>query len=357
VTVAERAAAATAAETAAMRRAIDLGACGELSARPNPNVGCVILDPAGRTVGKGWHAYAGGPHAEVAALAEAGAEARGGTAVVTLEPCAHTGRTGPCTDVLQAAGIARVVYAVADPSPAAGGGAETLRRGGIDVVGGVLTAEAERANARWLTSIRHHRPFTIWKYAATLDGRVAAADRTSRWITGPQARAEVHEMRAASDAVIVGVDTVLADDPQHTVRGTTTQRQPLRVVVDTHARTPSSAKVRDAQAQTWIAAGAELGRDSGGHVDLATLAHRLHERGVQQALLEGGPTLAAAFLRAGLVDRVVAYLAPTLLGAGPPAVGDLGIPTLADAIRLELLDCRRVGDDIRIEAAITAKEA
>ena len=347
-------------EYAAMRRAVRLGLRGEMSSRPNPNVGCVVLDAQGRIAGEGWHERAGGPHAELVALDAAGQLARGGTAVVTLEPCAHTGRTGPCTERLLAAGVARVVFAVTDPDPAAAGGGEILRRAGVDVEAGLLRAEAERANLRWLTGARHGRPFTVWKYAASLDGRVAAADGTSRWISGPAARSEVHALRAACDAVVVGVGTVLADDPHLTVRGgdgAVLGAQPLRVVVDTQGRTPAGARVADDAAATWVATASELGEGPDGRVDLMSLARELHRRGCQQVLLEGGPTLAAGFLREGLVDRVVAYVAPILLSAGPSALADLGVATLPDAVRLEIVDVCRVGCDVRVEADVVAKHA
>ncbi|MDG4863706.1 bifunctional diaminohydroxyphosphoribosylaminopyrimidine deaminase/5-amino-6-(5-phosphoribosylamino)uracil reductase RibD, partial [Streptomyces sp. T-3] len=189
------------------RRAIALAAHGLGSTSPNPVVGCVILDASGRTVGEGFHERAGGPHAEVHALRAAGEKARGGTALVTLEPCNHTGRTGPCAQALIEAGIARVVYAVADPDPTATGGAHTLRTAGIDVEGGLLEDEARAGNIAWLTALKTGRPYVTWKYAATLDGRIAAADRTSRWISSAESRADVHRLRAEADAVVVGSGT------------------------------------------------------------------------------------------------------------------------------------------------------
>nr|WP_231126896.1 bifunctional diaminohydroxyphosphoribosylaminopyrimidine deaminase/5-amino-6-(5-phosphoribosylamino)uracil reductase RibD [Motilibacter aurantiacus] len=337
-----------------MRRAVELAALGAATAAPNPVVGCVVLGPAGETVGEGWHERPGGPHAEVAALRAAGPAARGATAVVTLEPCRHTGRTGPCTQALLAAGVSRVVYAVPDPSPVAGGGAAELRAAGVDVAGGLLAAEAEAGNRRWLTAARLGRPEIVWKYAATLDGRVAAADRTSRWITSAEARADVHALRADVDAVIAGVGTVLADDPQLTVRGVPVDRQPLRVVVDSAGRTPPGSRVLDDAAPTWVATAGELGRGPDGRVDLGALARGLSARGVLRAMVEGGPTLAGALLRAGLVDRVVGYVAPALLGAGPAALGEAGVGTIAGAYRLELVDVRRVGPDLRLEAVPVA---
>ena len=347
---------ASGAEQAAMSRALRLAARGAGSTSPNPVVGCVVLAADGRAVvGEGWHQRAGGPHAEVVALAAAGAAARGGTAVVTLEPCAHTGRTGPCTRALLDAGVARVVHAVDDPSAVAGGGAQVLREAGVQVEGGVLAEAAERGNEAWLTSVREGRPHVTWKLAASLDGRSAAADGSSRWITSPASRAEVHRLRATADAVVVGVGTVLADDPALTARdagGAGSGRQPLRVVVDSTGRTPASARVHDDAAPTWVATATEVGVGPDGRVDLAALLQRLRARGVVSVLLEGGPTLAGAFLAAGLVDRVTAYTAPVLLGAGPPALAGAGITTIAEALRLDVDDVGRVGDDVRVSGRV-----
>jgi diaminohydroxyphosphoribosylaminopyrimidine deaminase/5-amino-6-(5-phosphoribosylamino)uracil reductase len=278
----------------------------------------------------------------VTALAHAGERARGGTAVVTLEPCAHTGRTAPCADALIAAGVARVVVAVPEPTELAGGGAARLRAAGIDVELGVEQAEAEDgALAAWLTGVREQRPFVVWKVAATLDGRVAAADGTSRWITGEEARAAVHRLRATCDAVVVGSGTALTDDPQLTVRdaaGRTTGRRPLRVVVDRRGRLPQTARVLDDAAPTHVSRAGSP----------AELLAELFGRDVRRVLLEGGPTLAASFLRAGLVDEVVVHLAPSLLGAGPSLVGDLGISTMADALSLRIVDLIPMGGDVQV---------
>lgn len=330
------------AELAAMRRALALAMTVRGRTSPNPAVGAVILDKAGTLVGEGATAPAGGPHAEIVALGRAGADARGGTAVVTLEPCNHTGRTGPCTAALLGAGIARVVFAVADPNPLAAGGAAALAHGGVEVVDGLLAEQAGAGALRpWLHAMRTGRPFVSWKYAATLDGRVAAADGTSQWITGTAARAEVHELRSQVDAVLVGSGTVLEDDPQLTARdpdGTPLPDQPLRVVLDRRHRVPRSARVLDDSAETVV---------------LGTAVPRfalkaLYDRGVRHILLEGGPTLAGGFIEARCVDEVIAYLAPTLLGSGPAALGEAGVDTLAGAIRLVVEDVVRVGDDIRV---------
>ena len=325
------------ADTHAMRRAVELAARGLGSTSPNPVVGCVVTDTTGAVVGEGWHERAGGPHAEVHALRAAGDAARGGTAYVTLEPCNHTGRTGPCAEALIAAGIARVVYAVADPNPQASGGAATLRAAGIATEAGLLADEAEAGNAAWLTSVRLGRPHVTWKYAATLDGRSAAADGSSRWISSAQSRADVHRLRAESDAVLVGGGTLRADDPHLAVRGIDGARQPLRVALDTHARIRPGARILDDAAPTLlvVAEGADTshlpGVDvlrlplRGERVRIGDLLTGLHERGVRSILLEGGPTLAGSFLESGAVDRIVGYLAPALLGAGPAALADAGI--------------------------------
>jgi diaminohydroxyphosphoribosylaminopyrimidine deaminase/5-amino-6-(5-phosphoribosylamino)uracil reductase len=347
-----------AAEDEAMRRAIELAGRGLGTTSPNPVVGCVILDAAGEVVGEGFHAYAGGPHAEVRALAAAGERARAGTAVVTMEPCDHVGRTGPCTQALIRAGITRVVFGVLDPNPVAAGGAATLRSHGVEVVAGVREAEVHAGNLAWLTSTRRAaagdpRPFVIWKFASTLDGRSAALDGTSQWISSPVARLDVQELRGSVDAIMVGVGTVLADDPHLTYRtdaGALANRQPLRVIVDTHDRTPRDARVRDGAARTWVATGGELGIDTDGQVDLRALGKALFGRGCRRVLLEGGPTLAGAFLREGLVDEVVGYVAPKLLGAGKPALATAGIVTIAEAVDLEVIDVRQVGPDLRITA-------
>ncbi|MEU7283314.1 bifunctional diaminohydroxyphosphoribosylaminopyrimidine deaminase/5-amino-6-(5-phosphoribosylamino)uracil reductase RibD [Streptomyces sp. NPDC045431] len=351
-----------------MRRAIALAARGLGSTSPNPVVGCVILDASGHEVGAGWHERAGGPHAEVHALRQAGVLARGGTAYVTLEPCNHTGRTGPCAQALVEAGIARVVYAVGDPNPQATGGADTLRAAGIEVVPGLLAAEAEAGNAAWLTSVRLGRPYVLWKYAATLDGRIAAQDRTSRWISSPESRADVHRLRAEADAVVVGAGTARADDPHLAVRGIEGAVQPLRVVVDTEATAVKpGARVLDDAAPTLIAVAEDAATDlpeavrlpraaDGRGLSVPALLAALHERGVRSVLLEGGPTLAGAFVAAGAVDKVVAYLAPALLGAGPAALADAGITTLTDALRLDVTETVRIGPDLRITATVASKE-
>ena len=331
-------------ELAALTRAFALAARGP-GHGPNPRVGAVLLDPAGHPIGEGWHQGAGTPHAEVAALADAAAQGndvRGSTAVVTLEPCDHTGRTGPCSVALLEAGIARVVVSVADPNPVAAGGAARLRSAGVDVVMGVLQEQGRTLLGPWLHAVRHGRPFVTLKLATTLDGRVAAADGTSRWITSEVARRHAHELRSQVDAIVVGTGTALADDPELTARtadGALVEHQPLRVVVG----------LRD------LPAGARLHGPGGALVQLRThepaeVLDLLAGREVRHALVEGGPTLAAAFLRAGLVDEVHAYVAPALLGAGRAAVGELGVTTIDDAVRLETVHVQPLGPDVLIVA-------
>ena len=336
-----RAAPTIGADARAMRRAIELSELGLGSTSPNPIVGCVIVGPDGGTVGEGYHACPGEAHAEVVALAAAGTRARGATAFVTLEPCKHVGRSGPCTQALIDAGVARVVFAVADPYPPAAKGAEVLRSAGVVVDEGLLRAEAAWSNAAWLHFVRTGRPFVTWKYAATLDGRVAAADGTSRWITGDAARLDVHRLRSTRDAIVVGTGTVLADDPSLDVRlpYVSTSKHPLRVVVGRRP-VPPAAKVFAGAAPTIQLA----------EHDPVVVLKELASRDVVSVLLEGGPTLAAAFIAAGLVDRVVAYLAPALLGSGQSALGDLGIETIAGALKLHVDQVDLVGDDVRVVA-------
>lgn len=346
-----------------MARAVELAGRGHGGTSPNPVVGCVVLDAAGRPAGEGFHAHAGGPHAEVAALAQAGERARGGTAYVTLEPCDHTGRTGPCSRALLEAGVARVVIAVTDPNPQAAGGAARLRAHGVRVTTGVLTGAAERVNEEWLTYVRLGRSHVTWKFAATLDGRSAAEDGTSKWITSPEARADVHRLRAASDAIVAGIGTVLADDPHLTARpepGSGGGRSPLRVVVDPDGRTPPSARVLDDRAPTLVAVADDADtplkadllrlprRDAG--LDLAALLRELAAREVVGVFLEGGPTLAGSFVRQGLADRVVAYLAPALLGSGRAALGAAGVGTIGELHRLTFDEISPIGPDVRLIA-------
>ena len=320
----------------AMRRAIDLSRTVLGTTSPNPPVGAVLLDESGQVVGEGATQPPGGAHAEVVALTCA--RGRGRTVVVTLEPCHHTGRTGPCTKALVAGGVTHVVVACPEPTSEAGGGVLALRAAGLTVTEHVLEEEVAGGPLQaWLHLQRTGRPFVTWKYAATMDGRSAAADGTSRWITGAEARADVHRLRAECDAVVVGSGTVLADNPLLTTRPDP-GHQPLRVVLDRRGRTPLDAKIRDDSAPTLIVS----------EPDLSAVLENLAGRGVVSVLLEGGPSLAGAFLQAGFVDRVVAYLAPALLGAGLPVLQDSGIMTIDDALRLEITDVTRLGADVRL---------
>lgn len=343
--------AATDAELTALRRAFELARRGPAHG-PNPRVGAVLLRPDGTTIGEGWHRGAGTPHAEVAALADAAAQGhdtRGATAVVTLEPCNHTGRTGPCSVALLAAGVARVVASVADPNPVAAGGAQRLRAGGVDVVLGVLEDEGRALLGPWLPAVRHGRPFVTLKLAVTLDGRVAAADGTSRWITSDVARRHAHELRSQVDAIVVGTGTALADDPELTARtadGALVEHQPMRVVVG----------LRD------LPAAARLHGPGGPLLQVRThepaeVLQALAGREVRHALVEGGPVLAAAFLRAGLVDEVHAYVAPVLLGAGRVAVADLGVTTIDEALRLDPVHVQPLGPDVLVVATPRRQES
>ncbi|WP_205126178.1 bifunctional diaminohydroxyphosphoribosylaminopyrimidine deaminase/5-amino-6-(5-phosphoribosylamino)uracil reductase RibD [Nocardioides nitrophenolicus] len=320
-----------------MRRALALAATPGVPLHPNPRVGCVLLAPDGSIVGEGYHHGAGTPHAEVEALKVAGERARGATAVVTLEPCNHTGRTGPCAQALIAAGVTRVVIAQRDPNPQAAGGLDTLLEAGLEVDAGLLADEAAELNRTWTFAHLNGRPFVTWKFATTLDGRSAAADGSSRWVSSPAARRDTHLLRALCDTMLVGANTVEVDDPQLTVRGDDDQpvgEQPLRVVLGERELAEDRRVFDDAAPTVHLRT-----RDPEQALRILYAEHDRHH-----VFLEGGPTLAAAFLRAGLVDEVVTYVAPMLLGAGRSAVGDLGIGTIGDALHLRLIETTVVGE-------------
>ena len=325
---------------APMREAIALAASPDAPFGENPRVGCVIVDADGRVVGRGYHRGAGTVHAEVDALADAGPAAAGATAVVTLEPCRHTGRTGPCTQALVDAGVARVVFGQSDPTAAAGGGAGELAVAGVDVIGGVLADGAAALNAEWTFAVTHERPFVTWKAAVSLDGRVGGPGGRPVAITGAPARRVVHDLRARVGAIIVGTGTVLADDPALTVRLPVPAPgpAPLRVVVGSRS-IPPRARVLDAAAPTLVTA----------ERDPAALLADLYRRGVRHALLEGGPTLAAAFRAAGVVDRVEVHIGPVLLGAGPSLSAPGSAPLGLD---VETVEC--VGEDVRVTGRLAA---
>jgi diaminohydroxyphosphoribosylaminopyrimidine deaminase/5-amino-6-(5-phosphoribosylamino)uracil reductase len=358
-------------DVSAMQRALDLAERGRSTVSPNPMVGCVIV-AGGAVVGEGWHEAAGRPHAEVAALEMAGPAARGATVYLTLEPCTHTGRTPPCVDALIRAGVGRVVIACTDPNPVAAGGADALRRVGVAVDVGLLRDEAARQNEVFLHGLRTNRPFVWLKSATSLDGRVAAADGSSQWLTGAGARRRGHELRARVDAVLVGSGTVLADDPRLTVRlDDWNGPQPLRVVLDGRARSPADARVFDGQAPSLVLvapnARSDALRDAGvpvaevptgadGRLDPRAVLAALWERGVRSVLVEGGPTVISAFIASGCYERVVVHVAPLVLGdRGRPAVVD-GPATLAAAPRLVLDHVERVGDDAVLQLRAPERE-
>jgi len=366
-----------------LQRALELAERGRGSTHPNPMVGCVIAH-GGTVVGEGWHARVGEAHAEAAALAAAGDRARGATAYVTLEPCAHQGRTPPCADALIAAGVTRVVYASPDPDPrVAGAGDARLRAAGVEVVAGACRDEADALNAAYLTHRRLGRPWVRYKTAMSLDGKIATRTGRSRWITGPEARALVHLWRHQSDAVAVGVSTLLQDDPALTTRLVgegAPGRTPRKVVFDAVARTPVTARVfatgpdghparvtlvvgpdapasrvRDLEAQgaTVLAMPGNQGRP-----DVASALRALAADGVVELLLEGGGTLAWSFLAAGAIDRVAWFVAPKLVGGrGATPLAGLGVAGMEEAIALRGTTVRHVGDDLLIEADLAPAPA
>ncbi|MFB6548567.1 bifunctional diaminohydroxyphosphoribosylaminopyrimidine deaminase/5-amino-6-(5-phosphoribosylamino)uracil reductase RibD [Streptomyces sp. NPDC056405] len=346
-----------------MRQALDLAAAEVGSTGTNPAVGCVLLDEEGTTVATGVHRGPGTPHAEVDALRRAQGRQRGATAVVTLEPCDHQGRTGPCSRALIEAGVRRVLYAVADPNRVAAGGARRLADAGVEVVGGVLRAQAEGVLEMWLTAVRSGRPFVTWKFATTLDGRSAAVDGSSRWISSAESRRDAHELRARHDAILVGSGTWRADNPRLDLRHGVVGHPPLRVALDARGELPPDSRLLDGETPTLVVTepGAEvasvdeadvlrLDTDARGHFPPLALLEALNERGVRSLLVEGGPALASAFLRTGLVDRVVTYIAPLLLGSeGVAATGELGVASMGEAHRLSITAVDRIGSDLRVE--------
>jgi diaminohydroxyphosphoribosylaminopyrimidine deaminase/5-amino-6-(5-phosphoribosylamino)uracil reductase len=344
-----------------MARALRLAERAAFTARPNPMVGCVIAHGE-RIVGEGWHQRTGGPHAEVFALRQAGAEARGGTAYVTLEPCAHYGRTPPCALALIEAGVGRVVAAMRDPFPKVdGGGFLLLREAGIEVAEGLMAAQARELNHGFLSRIERGRPWLRVKLAASLDGRTAMADGSSKWITGDAARADVQQWRARAGAILTGADTVLADDPMLTVRlADTDVLPPLRVVLDSRLRSLECARVREGGAPTRYlhdaavsppdAADAEFASVPGheGRLDLGAVLALLAERGINEVHTEAGATLSGALLAGGWVDELLLYQAPILLGEhGRPLLAGLGIHAMDQQRRLRVVDQRQVGADLR----------
>ena len=357
-----------------MARALQLARRTLYTTDPNPRVGCVLVRD-GVVVGEGCHYRAGEPHAERHALAAAGEQARGATAYVTLEPCSHTGRTGPCADALVEAGVARVVAAMEDPNPrVAGQGLQRLADAGIETASGLLEAEAQALNPGFISRMTRQRPFNRIKIAASVDGRTAMASGESQWITGPAAREDVQRLRARSSAVITGVGTVLADRPSYTVRaeqwacadyGSDWVRQPLRVILDRTLKTPPDVPVVSAPGHCLVIAGEQhRGRQnalesagaevmhlpaSGSGIDLQQLLRELHRRECNEVLVECGATLAGAFVREGLFDELIVYMAPALLGSSARPL--LGLPQLAsmsEKVALRWQDVRMVGNDLRL---------
>jgi len=325
----------------AMRRALELALLGPAHG-VNPQVGAVILDKNGEIIAEGWHRGSGTPHAEVDALSKLDRVPAGATAVVTLEPCNHTGKTGPCAQALIEAGISTVVYAVDDPGQESSGGAETLRAAFIEVIGGVLAEEAEEQGRVWLTANRNQRPFVTIKWAASIDGRAAANDRTSKWISGSESRADAHLRRSEADAILVGTGTVLADDPELTARhpdGTLYEHQPLRVVLG-ESELPATARVFNADAQT---------------IQLKTRSvfdalDSLWTEKIKHVFVEGGPRVASEFMRLGIVDEYIIYQAPMLIGGEKVAVGDIGVESMPQAKHLRFTEVKRLGEDIFVRA-------
>lgn len=365
----------SATDHAHMARALHLAARGLYGTEPNPRVGCVLVQDD-RVVGEGWHERAGGPHAEVNALRAAGEAARGATAYVTLEPCCHQGRTGPCTRALVSAGVSRVVAAMEDPNPRVEGrGLAELRAAGIQVASGVLEPEARALNPGFVSRMARGRPFVRCKLAASIDGRTAMASGESRWITGEAARMDVQRLRARSSAILTGVGTVLADDPALTVRADALTgeggiaKQPLRVVLDSRLRMPVTARLLKEPGETVLYTvreaddrACELG-DAGarvetveardGRVALERVLERLAAREVNELHLEAGPTLCGAMAGAGLVDEFVIYLAPSLMGADARGMFALpGVAQMAQRLALSFTDVRAIGDDLRVTAEV-----
>lgn len=345
-----------------MGRALRLARRGLYGTDPNPRVGCVLVRD-GAVVGEGWHERAGGPHAEAAALEAAGQSARGADCFVTLEPCNHAGRTGPCSEALIEAGVRRVVAASEDPNPAvAGGGLARLREAGVEVASGLMAEEAEALNPGFFSRARRGRPWVRVKLASSLDGRTAMASGESRWITGQAARADVQRWRARASALVTGIGTVLADDPRLNVR-IETPRQPARVILDAAFRTPPGARLFESGGAVMVVGAegneppAELAarartatvRGTAGRLDLAAVARSLAAQEMNELHVECGPALAGAWIKAGLADELVLYLAPSLMGHGArPLVEIPGTENMADRLDWRWHDCRRVGNDLRV---------
>ena len=314
-----------------MRAALDAAVRDDAPRGVNPRVGCLLVKDS-RVIGVGQHRGAGTPHAEIEALSSCSENPAGATAVVTLEPCAHTGRTGPCADALIESGITRVVFAKADPTPAASGGADRLRAAGVEVIDDVLSREAELINVDWSFMKLHDRPHVTLKLAGSLDGRVDSSLAERLILTGPEAQSSVHRLRAQVDAIAVGSGTVMADDPQLSVRGVEVTAQPVRVVLGS-SPIPAGARIRGGESQMLVI------EEKDPHLALSQLA----ERGIQRLLLEGGPTVAAAYLEAGVIDEIQWFVAPILVGTGTAALSGLSCSITLDVTSVDLM-----GEDVRI---------
>ncbi len=344
-----------------MQLALSLARERKGATHPNPTVGCVIVKD-GEVVGKGFHEAAGKPHAEVIALREAGESAKGATVYVTLEPCSHHGRTPPCSEALIEAGVSRVVIATIDPNPLVSGkGIEKLRRAGIEVQVGVCEEEASRLNEDFFTYIKEGRPYITLKMAQSIDGRFATITGNSKWITSQGSRRYAHKLRSEATAILVGVGTILEDNPRLTVRHVNTQRQPVKVVLDPHLDTPVDAEVFKEGRVILITSLREVSKYDGkenvevitlglinGNFDLGEVLKELHKREIMHLMVEGGAYTITGFLRAGLYDRVCVFQAPKFIGEGK-GIGDLGIRKVSESITLRLRELKRLGDDIYLE--------
>ena len=330
--------------TVAMQRAIALAEKGLGKTAPNPIVGAVIINSDGQIIGEGFHDRMSSPdHAEVVAIKMAGKKAVGATMVVTLEPCNHAGETGPCSKAIAEAGISTVVFAISDPNEKAAGGAVALRGADLTVLEGVLKEEAAFSNRAWLMKINKGRPFFTWKVATTLDGKVAAADGTSKWISNERSRADVQILRRQADAILVGTNTVITDDPHLIPRGDFLgfTANPLRVVCG-EQQLPPTSKVFDEAAPTLLVKSK----------DLAILVAELNKTGVNHVLVEAGPTLATAMLKQGLLDELVIYQAPSILGQGKSFVADFGATTINELLALDLIASEVLAGDVKSTYAL-----
>jgi len=348
-----------------MNQALRLAEQGLYTADPNPRVGCVIV-AGDEIVGQGWHRAAGEPHAEVHALQQAGEKTNGATAYVTLEPCSHHGRTPPCADALRKAGVARVVVAMQDPNPkVAGQGLERLKAAGIEVAVGLMQQQAEQLNPGFISRFSLGRPYVCCKLAMSLDGRTAMASGESKWITSEASRLDVQKLRAHSSVIVTGIGTVLADDPRMNARLDVELKQPDRVVLDTNLRMPVDAAMLSLEGLTWLAndcqdpllrsnleqAGARMldVATHDGHIDLPSLLNSLQDHEYNEVLIEAGPSLSGAFMQAGLIDELIVYMAPHLMGHGGNALLHLpDIESMQDRIALQMTELKQIGEDLRL---------